>query len=165
MAKMWERIHRLLSGRKEAERLTEETATNDEWEAKAPTTDGDALFNQALFHNGDFGWSRPDTAHKRVILVNPRDCSRLTVFSLMSAFRGTGHSEWEGLLANWLLNAVREANVKGLAEADVTCLFDRDLLAKDGRTFTKSQIWNHIIRFFDIVEEDEHVVRLRAHVA
>lgn len=113
----------------------------------------------------DYGWTDPDETHKKVILTNPADCKdKITLFGLVSAWRETGHSEWEALLAGWFIDAVLKAITNGESEADITHLFNRDFLARNGRTFTAQQVYDHIIKWFDIVEETDDVLKLKIHI-
>ena len=112
----------------------------------------------------DYGWNI-DQEYKKVFLTNPHECKeKISVTMLISAWRGTGHSEWEFLMAGWFVKAVVEAIEKGYPEAEITPIFNRDFLASRGRVFTKEQVYNHIIRFFDIVEDTDDVLKLKLHI-
>ena len=126
--------------------------------------DQDEIQKDTMFLKQDFGWSDPDPSHKKVYLTNPQECKVLTFMGLVSSFRGMGHSEWEGLISDWLLNAIDKANKAGHTEADITEVFDKDLYDSTGKTFTKEQIWKHLIRFFKIVDESEEYVQIEARV-
>lgn len=113
----------------------------------------------------DYGWNTPDESHKKVILTNPRDCKeKICLMGMVSAWRGTGHSEWEALLGGWFIQAVLDALENDADEADITHLFNRDLLASNDRIFTKDQVYDHLIKWFDIVEETEDTLKLRIHI-
>ena len=118
-----------------------------------------------LLMSRDYGWNAIDEEHKKVILTNPKDCeNKITLMGMMSAWRGTGHTEWEALLAGWFIQAVIDAIDKDEGEADITHLFDRDLIAADNRIFTKEQVKNHLLKWFDIVEETDSALRLRIRI-
>lgn len=111
----------------------------------------------------DYGWELQP--YKKVTLTNVADCAnKISVMSMMSAWRNTGHCEWEALLAGWFVNQVVEALEKDEKEADITMLFNRDLLATRDRVFTQKQIYDHIIGWFDIVEETDDELKLAIHI-
>ncbi len=116
--------------------------------------------------SNDYGWSEPVELPKHYIL---RDIDaykeKVTVMGLVSAWRGTGHSEWEFLLAGIFISNLLEAWGEGKKEVDITTLFDRDLLATNNRVFTKEQVKEHIIKVFTIEDEDTDNIYLRLNVA
>ena len=113
---------------------------------------------------GDYGWS-PQKPFRKVILTNVEDCrENISVWGCVSAWRGTGHSEWEFILAINFVNSVVKALENGESEADISPIFEHDLLASGGRVFTQKQIWDHIIRFFNIEDEDEQTIRMSVKV-
>lgn len=113
----------------------------------------------------DYGWNTSDESHKKVILTNPRDCKeKISLMGMVSAWRGTGHSEWEALLGAWFIQAVLDALENDADEADITHMFNRDLLASNDRIFTKDQVYDHLIKWFDIVEETKDTMKLRIHI-
>ena len=122
---------------------------------------GDLRF---LLMSKNFSWkTREET--KKVILVNPKDCEeKITLSSMMAAWRGTGHTEWEAILAGLFVNAVVEALSKDEEEADITNLFNRDYKAAGDRIFTKEQVYDHLINWFDIVEETETTLKLKLRI-
>lgn len=129
-------------------------------ESKEPYDYGLREFKFAI-RSGDYGWSEP-TYHKKVFLVNPFDCKeRINVMDLAERWKGTGHTEWEYLLAGMFLDAVLDAIEINSQRADITCMFDRDLTASNGRKLTQAQIYELIIKSFDIVEENDDVLKLR----
>ena len=129
-------------------------------EVKVPGTYGTDLV-YFLLKSGDYGWNMPDKNHKKVLLVNPKDCERkITLMGLVKAWRGTGHSEWEAILANWFIVAVVTA-IDEDTEADLTNMFNRDFLASRDRVFTKQQVFDHLIKWFEIVSEDDETLELR----
>lgn len=105
-------------------------------------------------YTGDYGWD--DKPFKKVTLVNPKDCeNKINLIGMMSRWRGTGHGEWEALLAWWFVDAVVNALKSESDEADISALFDRDLLARNNRVFTQEQIYAHIIPSFEIVKDND----------
>ena len=112
--------------------------------------------------NNDYGWKELEMTHRKVMLVNPAECQeKVTIYGLISAWRGTGHAEWEALLVMCFFDAVTSACEKGEAEADITCLFNGDFYASGGRIFTSKDVFNHLIVWFDIVEERKDILKLR----
>lgn len=110
----------------------------------------------------DYGWEKPDENHKKVILVNPDDCrEKINGMGLISIWRGTGHSEWEALLAKWFIEAVKTAIENGEKEADITHMFNRDFLASKNRVFTKEQVYDHLIKWFSIVKDSDEELKVR----
>lgn len=115
-----------------------------------------------ILRDKTYGWSEPDKGHKKVILTNPFDCKeKICLMGMVSAWRGTGHFEWEAILGGWFIQAVLDSIEKNINEADITHLFNRDFLASGGRVFTQARVYNHLIRWFEIVEETDEVLKLR----
>lgn len=115
-----------------------------------------------LLMSHNYGWETKEENTKKVILVNPKDCEeRISLIRVMAAWRGTGHTEWEAILAGLFVNAVVEALSKDEEEADITNVFNRDYKAAGGRSFTKEQVYDHLINWFDIVEETETILKLK----
>lgn len=113
----------------------------------------------------DYGWTEPDESHKKVILTNPLDCKeKICLMGMVSAWRGTGHSEWEAILGGWFIQAVIDAIENESHEADITHLFNRDFLASRDRKFTQQQVYDHLIKWFDVVEETDEVLKVRIHI-
>ena len=118
-----------------------------------------------LLMSGNFAWETRENETKKVILVNPKDCEKkITLSSMMAAWRGTGHTEWEAILAGLFVNAVVEALSKDEEAADITNVFNRDYKAVGGRRFTKEQVYDHLIKWFDIVEETETTLKLKLRI-
>ena len=161
MKKIWNRI---FGNGKVAEAPV--PTTLEENVIAAPTPYDYGLSGLAIFlRSKDFGWSNPDETHKKVVLTNPDECKeKISLMGMVSAWRGTGHSEWEALLGAWFIQAVIDAIESESHEADITHLFNSDLLASRGRIFTKQQVYNHLIKWFDIVEETDEVLKLRIHI-
>ena len=158
--KIWERLF----NKRVKEVELPPVATEEEKLAPAPYNYGlDGL--GILLAGRDYGWSKPDENHKKVILTNPLECKeKICLMGMVSAWRGTGHSEWEAILAGWFIQAVLDAIESNASEADITHMFNRDFLASRDRVFTHSQVYNHLIKWFDIVEETDEVIKLRIHI-
>lgn len=90
---------------------------------------------------------------------------KINISNLAAHWRETGHSEWEYLLAAWLIYSVIDAMKKGEKHADISIMFSRDLLATRERRFTKEQVYKHIISSFDVVNEDSESIYLRLRIA
>lgn len=148
---------------KEAE-LPTPIAPEEESLAPAPYNYGlDGL--GILLASRDYGWTKPDESHKKVILTNPLDCKeKICLMGMISAWRGTGHSEWEAILAGLFIQAVLDAIEKNVNEADITDLFNRDFIASHDRVFTQAQVYNHLIKWFDIVDETDKKLKVRIHI-
>ena len=114
----------------------------------------------------DFGWDNIVEPEKRFILTDLHLYEgKVDVFALASYWRGTGHCEWENLLAAWLIYTVIDALKKGENRADISMLFTRDLIASRDRRFTKGQVYKYIFPSFDIADEDEGNIYLRLRIA
>lgn len=110
-----------------------------------------------LLGSNDYGWEINEGG-KRYILTNPEDVLKFDIMSFVSAFRGSGHSEWEAIWGWVLIDCAGKAVHEG-TPCDISTLFNRDYLATRDRRFTGEQVWNHIKRFFTIESEtDEEVV-------
>lgn len=155
--KIWNRL--LKKNAKEVEEKPEEKNR-----APAPYNYGlDLLW--VFLKSEDYGWTEPDKGHKKVILTNPLDCKeKISLMGMISAWRGTGHSEWEAILSGWFIQAVLEAIEQNANEADITHLFNRDFTASNNRVFTQAQVYDHLIKWFDIVEETDEVLKLKIHI-
>ena len=111
----------------------------------------------------DYGWD--PKPFKRVILTNVSDCKdKISVVGVANSWRGTGHYEWELLLALNFVNKVVEALKNASNEANISEIFGADLHASDGRVFSQKQIYEHIILFFDVLSETAEELRLAVHV-
>lgn len=159
----WKRILKQKETVKEA-KAPAPIAPEEETIAPAPYDYGlDGL--GILLSSRDYGWTTPDKSHKKVILTNPRECKeKICLMGMISAWRGTGHSEWEALLGAWFIQAVLDALENDADEADITHLFNRDFLASRDRVFTKEQVYDHLIKWFDIVEETKDTIKVRIHI-
>ena len=99
-----------------------------------------------------------------VTLCNVDQCSGYSTFDLISAFRGTGKVEFEWAMAKLFLESVQEALESGKTEADISTLFSVDMQA-DNSSFTADQIFDHIIKWFEIVDQSEGSMKVRLRVA
>lgn len=108
----------------------------------------------------DYGWNiKP---FKKVTLVNPKDCeNRIDLMGLVAIWRGTGHSEWEFLLAYWFIKAVLEALNNGEDEADISMMFDRDFTASNNRILKQEKVHKHILPYFEKVSNTEDELKLK----
>lgn len=111
-----------------------------------------------VLRSGDYYWSER-ISHKKVILCNPKDCDKLTIWTVVSAWGGTGHLEWDFLLAGWFINAIQTA-LEAETEADISMLFCRDLFARNDKVYTSEQVYEHLLPSFEIIEENEKELRL-----
>lgn len=159
MKKIWNRIF----GKAQ---LAEAPVPTPEEEVIAPTPYNYGLDGLEIFLlSNDYGWSEPDETHKKVVLTNPDACKeKISLMGMVSAWSGTGHSEWEAILGAWFIQAVIDAIENESHEADITHLFNRNLLASRDRVFTQEQVYNHLIKWFDIVEETDKIIKLRIHI-
>ena len=80
---------------------------------------------------------------------------------LATLWSGTGHCEWEYILSCIFILKVITTIDNDFTYADITSLFNRDLLASGNRVFTKPQIYFHLIKHFDIVEETDDYIKLK----
>lgn len=118
------------------------------------------------FDGRDYGQEKY-VEKKHFVLTNPEAIKDFSVMSLAADFRGTGHSEWEVLLAMWMLEAARKA-VEENCECDVSQVFNAHLLAspkhdgEDYRRLTPEDIWNHLNRFFIVEEESDTFCKITA---
>lgn len=109
--------------------------------------------------SGDYGWNR--TPFKKVTLVNVAQCKdRISVFGMASAWRGTGHSEWEYLLAGVFVMIVKEAIETNKDQADISVLFGRELTASGNRVYTRQQVYDHLMDSFNIIHEDSEELKI-----
>ena len=96
---------------------------------------------------------------RRVVIINPKDA-----INLATALQGTGHSEWEYMLAFLLVNSVRKAAAVD-DEADISKMFDRSYTTASGKKkMTADQILDHCMKIFTVVEESPEVLKLRIKV-
>lgn len=118
--------------------------------------------------NRDYGWE-PYVEIKKFILTNPEEAQKVQYMAWVSAFRGTGHAEWEFLMAAWMINAIRESLETG-DECNISRVFNTEFLAsprnegEDYRRLKPEAVYKHIIKYFTIEEESGDVVVLTANV-
>ena len=162
MKKIWNRIF----DKVKVAKASVPTTTPEEDVIVAPTPYNYGLdFLGLCLRSNDYGWSDPDETHKKVVLTNPDECKeKISLMGMISAWRGTGHSEWEAILGAWFIQAVIDAIENESHEADITHLFNRDFLASRDRKFTQQQVYEHLIKWFDIVEETDELLKLRIHI-
>lgn len=142
-----------------------EQREEQKWEVTEPEHDYELGELGFALRSGDYGWERVPGS-KKVVLINADQCeNKISVTSVASAWRGTGHSEWEYWLAGYFVVQVVEALMNKENEADISMMFDRDLTASGGRRLTKAQIWERLSKYFDIVEEDDDEIRVSARIA
>lgn len=124
----------------------------------------DKIYVDLKLSSGDYGWTEPDRSVK-VFLVNPATCAENPFFStwnLMSLLYGTGHTEWEALMADVLMQTICKWYKKGAnagEPVDISMLFNRDYLASGYRRFTMEQVSNHLNRVFNIEKVDDDGTR------
>ena len=118
---------------------------------------------------GDFGWEERAEPEKRVVLTNPESLEGVGIMSYVKAFRGTGHVEWEFIMATWMIDAVGKALETG-DECDITVVFNTEFLAApkrkgdDYRRLSKEQVYEHLIKLFTIQEESEDMIKVAINV-
>ena len=139
-------------------------------EKKSYMSSSDRMSLEIALRSEDYGWEERTEPEKRVILTNPESLKSVGIMSYVSAFRGTGHSEWEFLMGAWMIDAVGEA-LDTRNECDITVVFNTEFLAapkkkgEDYRRFTKEQVYNHIIKCFTIQENSKDILKLAINVA
>ena len=119
---------------------------------------GDRTTMGIVLRSGDYGWTEPLTTRK-YYLTNPKDVMKFDLFTYMSAFRGSGHSEWEAIWG-WFLKDAAGRSIATGERCDISAIFNRDFLARNDRKFTRQQVWDHIHTFFKIESETEDEVVL-----
>ena len=113
----------------------------------------------------DYAWFKRND-EKKVILVNPKTfVNHVNGMALVSLWRGTGHAEWEALLAYLFIKHLEEADEQNLSEVDVSDMFNTDLKASKNREMTAEQVREHLAKHFEVVEELPEEVRVRFKVA
>lgn len=140
---MWNFLNRLIANAN-ASRAVETTQETD----IIKRYEHDKFYVELALSSNDFGWSNVDESVK-VKLLNPEICSEneyFTTWNIMEQLKGTGHKEWEAILASALMKSVCDwkkngANLEELP--DISSLYNRDLLAKQ-KFFSKERISNHL---------------------
>ena len=109
--------------------------------------------------NVDCCWS--PHIFKKVTLVNPNEC-KVGIWDMYIYWKGTGHFQWEELLVSWFFEAIKRSEEEGTAEADISMLFNNDLLAWDMETFRTEEVYDHLMASgtFEVVEESEMELKL-----
>ena len=111
---------------------------------------------EILLASGDYGWETK-TPKKTLILANTDKCAnKLTLMGMVAQWHGTGHAEWECLLAAWLINAVKDAT-EAKEAADITHLFNVDLTSASG-TMSQKEICRHLAPHFKKVSEFDNTL-------
>lgn len=102
--------------------------------------------------------------------------NRISIRILMAAWRNTGKSEWEFMMGYMLVRELRKAWKQGQSEADITRLFQLELLAwptedvnekritingNTYRVFDQEDVKNKVMPFFTILKEDEKCIYLK----
>ncbi len=105
---------------------------------------------------------------------------KVSMMGLISAWRGTGKSEWEFMMALLFMKPLRAAWNDGKDEVDITHLFEAEFLAWpknlpgektkeiDGNTyrvFDQEDVKEKVLPFFEILEEKDDTVYLKGKVA
>lgn len=112
-----------------------------------------------LQNSKDYGWKK--VPYKHVILTNPKELiGRVSGEGLMAQWHGTGHAEWEAILALIFIQYVREAEKNDLDEIDITDLFSHDLKASNNRKMSADDVRKHISKSFKVVEETQDLIRV-----
>lgn len=98
----------------------------------------------------------------KVILVNVEKCrDKIDVYTLLPHLRGTSHFEFELYMAWVFVRAVVRALEKGEKEADVSKIFDRDLIADGNRRLTREEIWDlWCDEFLDVIEQSGKIIKV-----
>lgn len=105
---------------------------------------------------------------------------KVSMMGLISAWRGTGKSEWEFMMALLFMKPLRAAWNDGKDEVDITHLFEAEFLAWpknlpgektkeiDGNTyrvFDQEDVKEKVLPFFEILEETDDTVYLKGKLA
>ena len=115
--------------------------------------------------SGDYGWNPKKDDVKKHWLVNVEECRHvLDLMTFASLWRETGHSEWEFLLSAWFLYAVIKRDESGAEYADISPLFEVDLLSRNKGTFPREKVRAHIMPSFTKVYEDDTDVHYKLNV-
>ena len=131
------------------------------------TADECSLISMKLW-SGDYS-SKYHNITKRFLLTNPKEANNVSLEEWIYRFNGTGHSEWETLLAVWLVIDIRRS-LDTKKDCDISDLFAVDLLAsptsknESYRIFSSEEIYNHLAHIFKVVEETEQIVKFEASV-
>ena len=104
---------------------------------------------------------------------------RVSMMGLISAWRGTGKSEWEFAMALLFMKPLRAAWNDAKDEVDITHLFEAEFTAwptgrnektitvngNTYRVFDQEDVKKKVLPFFEILEETEDTIYLKARLA
>lgn len=105
---------------------------------------------------------------------------KVSMMGLISAWRGTGKSEWEFMMALLFMKPLRAAWNDGKDEVDITHLFEAEFTAwpknRPGektkeingniyRVFDQEDVKKKVLPFFEILKETEDTIYLKARLA
>ena len=141
-----------------------QTETVDSNESNPQAEDKEDPYNEFfplyILHNSkDYVWE--EVPYKHVILANPQELiGRVNGNNLMALWQGTGHSEWEAILALIFIQSIKKAEKKNLEEVDISVLFNHNLKASNNRQMSAEQVRKHISRSFKVEKETSDLVRV-----
>lgn len=120
----------------------------------------EALDTMLLGKDYGFSGAKP---FKKVTLLNPKECeSKVDYWELIKKWGGLGHHEWESIIVSCFMTIVERAIKQGKEEADISRLFERDLLDSDGEVCTQQQIYDCLIsRSFEVIEESDEEIKIK----
>jgi len=124
----------------------------------------DELEAVKFFYTGPgFDFEEPYVQEKQFILTNPNDVKDFSLHEWTEMFQGTGHVEWEVIMAWWFVEAIRSA-VDKKTMCDVSRIFNTTFLAinlyctpRITKRLYPSDVINHIGHYFSIKESIEIV--------
>ena len=112
-----------------------------------------------LQNSKDYAWK--EVPYKHVILTNPKELiGHVSGEDLMARWHGTGHAEWEAILALIFIHSVKEAEKNDLDEIDITDIFSHDFQASNNRKMSAEDVRKHISKSFKVVEETPDLIRV-----
>lgn len=91
----------------------------------------------------------------KVILSNVTECAEnpnITILSIANAFKGTGHIEWEWLMADFIVRSISQAYENDVDSCDFSWLFNKSFSSKAGLSFSADEVRRHLSRYFSTVE-------------
>ena len=113
-----------------------------------------------LHRTKDYAWE--EVPYKKVILTNPQELiGRVNCVNLMSLWCGTGHGEWEAMLALIFIQSIEKAEANDLEEVDISSLFNHNLKASNNRNLPAEDVRQHLSKSFQVVEETPDLIRVR----
>lgn len=108
--------------------------------------------------SNDYAW-KILVPKEKFILVNPQELfNYVTANKLMANWSGTGHIEWEALLAYLFINFLKEAELKDLNEIDISPLFYIEMYASGNRKMTAEQVRNLIMPSFKVLKKTSEFI-------